>query len=71
MASNLDETNLGSRISLLFKITGDPSHPFSEAVGVLQRVERRGDKTTYSILRRSGEAVEVPDEAIVKFKLLG
>ena len=36
------ESNLGERVSMLFKQSGDPEHPFSEVVGVLMRVTGGG-----------------------------
>ncbi|MBW3590541.1 MAG: hypothetical protein KY393_01605 [Actinobacteria bacterium] len=55
-------------MSILFRIKGDPEHPFSEAVGVLQRID--SDPTTYHVLRRSGEVVEVPEQSVVTLKLM-
>ncbi len=70
-ANKLGATNLGERVSILFSISGDPEHPFSEVTGVLQRVtDADGPDARYSIVRRSGEVVEVRHDAIVKLKLL-
>lgn len=57
---------------MLFRIEGDPEHPFSEAVGVLGRIE--GDHSSGSgileVVRRDGGTVRVHQEAVVALKLL-
>ena len=69
MANKLSESNLGEAVSLLFRIEGDPDHPFSEVAGVLQRVERTGSSNcVYHIVRRSGEVVRVPEPDVVRIK---
>jgi hypothetical protein len=62
---------LGERISILFRISGDDEHPFSEVTGVLMRVEV-GDEADrrLHILRRSGEIVQVAEKDIVKLKMI-
>ncbi len=62
---------MGERISILYRISGDDEHPFSEVTGVLMRVEEEGRPgRRLHVLRRSGEVVEVAEEDIVKFKLI-
>ncbi|HEU4868115.1 MAG TPA: hypothetical protein VFV09_10350 [Actinomycetota bacterium] len=68
---NLTPANLGERVSMLFKIEGDPEHPFSEVVGVLMRVTGAGGPdATYSVIRRSGEVVEVRQDKVMALKLM-
>lgn len=56
---------------MLFRIEGDPEHPFSEVVGVLLRVTGAGSpEATYSVIRRSGEVVEVRQDKVMALKLL-
>ena len=70
-APGLGLSNLGERVSILFSIEGDPEHPFSEVVGVLMRVtDADGPQACYSILRRSGEVVEVRRDAVRSLKLM-
>jgi hypothetical protein len=67
----LTPANLGERVSMLFKIEGDPEHPFSEVVGVLMRVtDAGGPDATYSVIRRSGEVVEVRQDKVMALKLM-
>jgi hypothetical protein len=67
----LTPENLGERVSMLFSIEGDPEHPFSEVVGVLMRVAGAGSPdATYSVIRRSGEIVEVRQDKIMSLKLM-
>jgi hypothetical protein len=70
-ANRLSESNLGEAVSLLFRVEGDPDHPFSEVSGVLQRVERLpGDHCIYHIVRRSGEMVRVAEPDVLKVKII-
>lgn len=56
---------------MLFSITGDPEHPFSEVTGVLMRItDADGPDATYSVVRRSGEVVEVRRDAVLSLKLM-
>jgi hypothetical protein len=67
----LTPANLGERVSMLFKVEGDPEHPFSEVVGVLMRVtDAGGPDATYSVIRRSGEVVEVRQDKVMALKLM-
>lgn len=68
---SLSTKNLGERVSILFSLSDDPEHPFSEVTGVLQRVtDADGPDARYSVVRRSGEVVEVRRDAVLKLKLL-
>jgi hypothetical protein len=70
-ASNRLEACLGQKLSVLFRVHGDPDHPFSEAVGLLQRVEvDSGGSRTLVVLRRDGTLVAVPERDLVKLKLV-
>lgn len=66
--TELTEQDLGRKISVLFKIDSDPDHPFNEAVGMLQRVEHSEAGVAYHLVRKSGETVVVPRDAIVSLK---
>ena len=58
-------------MSILFSLSGDPEHPFSEVTGVLSRVTGEdGPDARYSVLRRNGEVVEVRQGDVLKVKLL-
>ncbi|HEX2052858.1 MAG TPA: hypothetical protein VHJ78_03900 [Actinomycetota bacterium] len=70
-APALSAADLGERVSLLYSIEGDPQHPFSEVTGVLLRVSGGdGPDARYSVMRRSGEVVEVERASIVKLRML-
>ncbi|MGI8425687.1 MAG: hypothetical protein ACR2FO_02350 [Actinomycetota bacterium] len=69
--SELSEANLGDRVSILYRIHGNADYPFSEVVGVVQRVERGGPRPIYQVCRRTGELVPVPADDVVKLRLLG
>ncbi|MGH2772084.1 MAG: hypothetical protein ACRDIU_02955 [Actinomycetota bacterium] len=66
----LSEENLGEKVSAYFRIHGDPEHPFSEVVGLLQAIDRSSGRTVYRITRRSGEVVEVPEADVLKLKMV-
>ncbi|MGQ0678262.1 MAG: putative acetyltransferase [Actinomycetota bacterium] len=68
--TELSEASLGERISILFRIGGDPEHPFSEVTGVLMRIAAGESTRTFHVVRRTGEVVEVPEDAVVKLKLI-
>ncbi|MGH2768220.1 MAG: hypothetical protein ACREJP_00430 [Candidatus Methylomirabilales bacterium] len=70
-ARPLDESNLGEKVSLLFRITGDPRHPFSEVVGLLQRIETDPEGLrTFLVIRRDGTLVSVPEPEVIRSKLV-
>lgn len=64
----LTEQDLGRKISMLYKIYSDPDHPFSEAVGTLQRVEQGEAGVAYHLVRKSGETLVVLKNDIVSLK---
>ena len=62
--------NLGRKLSVRFRIHDDPAHPFSEAIGMVQAVDK--DASGYSIVQivnRRGEvtSVRVDDILAAKF----
>lgn len=62
---------LGRKVSVRFRLHGDASYRFSEAVGVVQAVAPAGDGTqVVSILKRRGEIVEVAARDVLACKLL-
>jgi len=62
---------LGQKVSILYRIEGDPDHPFSEVVGVVQRIEcPDGGRAVYHVLRRSGEMVPVRASDVVKLRVI-
>ena len=51
---------LGRRVSLRFRLHGDPEHPFSEAVGMVSFVgPREGDRVAVEVVSRRGKTVSV------------
>ena len=66
----LSEENLGQKVSAYFRVRGDPEHPFSEVVGLLQGIDRSSGGVVYRIARRSGEVVEIDVADIVKLKMV-
>ena len=70
MATRSLASRLGERLSLLYRITGDPDHPFNEVVGVLQRVSEEPGGRVLHVCRRNGAVVTVPEADIVAMKFL-
>lgn len=65
------ESRLGEKLSILFRIAGDPDHPFSEAVGLLQRVAANAAGVrVLHVCRRDGSVVEVAEDDIVRLKFI-
>jgi hypothetical protein len=46
---------LGRKVSLRFKLHGDPEHAFSEAIGMVASVEGEGLPATIAVVNRRGE----------------
>ena len=46
---------LGRKVSLRFKLHGDPAHPFSEAIGMVASTEGEGSEARVSVVNRRGE----------------
>jgi hypothetical protein len=70
-ASSRIEQHLGEKLSILFRIEGDPEHPYSEVVGLLQRVtvDEAGARTL-AVCRRDGSVVEVAEADVVRLKFI-
>lgn len=65
------EAHAGEKLSVLFRIEGDPEFPYSEAVGLLQRVDATAaGERTWVILKRDGTTVEVPERAVVRYRVV-
>jgi hypothetical protein len=50
---------LGQKVSIRFALTGDPAHPFSEAIGVVGSVDGDGIGASITIFTKRGERVIV------------
>ena len=50
---------LGRKVSVRFRLRGDPDHPFSEAIGVVMAVDPSDGEETIKILTRRGDEVVV------------
>ncbi|GAC1374700.1 MAG: hypothetical protein NVSMB32_17770 [Actinomycetota bacterium] len=71
MESRSLESRLGEKLSILYRIEGDPEHPFSEVVGLLQRVERNADGARLlHVCRRSGAVVVVAEADVIRMKFV-
>ena len=70
-ASRTLESRLGEKLSILFRIEGDPEHPFSEVVGLLQRVAvNEAGGRTLGVCRRDGSVVEVAEADVIRLKFI-
>ena len=62
---------LGEKLSILFRIEGDPDHPYSEVVGLLQRVDvNEAGARTLAVCRRDGSVVEVAEADVIRLKFI-
>jgi hypothetical protein len=70
-ASSGIEQRLGEKLSVLFRIEGDPEHPYSEVIGLLQRVtvDEAGARRL-AVCRRDGSVVEVAEADVVRLKFI-
>jgi hypothetical protein len=59
---------LGKKVSIRYRLHGDPEHPFSEAIGVVMSVDTsdRGEQIT--IMTRRGAEVVVGTEDVLAQK---
>jgi hypothetical protein len=59
---------LGRKVSIRYRLHGDPAYPFSEAVGVVASVTADGDTEIVTLIDRKGRAVAIaaPDLLAVK-----
>ena len=67
-ANKLVPSDLGGRISMLFRLTDGGEHPFSEVVGTLQRIEPTPTGDVYVMVRHDGTTVSVAESTIVALK---
>jgi hypothetical protein len=62
--------NLGRKTSMRLRLSGDPQHPFTEAVGVVQAVRTHESGADVLVLvSRRGEEREVPLADILAAKI--
>jgi hypothetical protein len=57
---------LGRKVSIRYRTKGDPAHPFSEAIGLVQSVS---DTDVVTIVGRRGKVIEVPIGAFIAGKV--
>ncbi|HLF70158.1 MAG TPA: hypothetical protein VI541_04305 [Actinomycetota bacterium] len=67
-ASSFTVSDLGSKVSILYRIEDD-TYPYSEAVGVLSRIES-DPEVIYVVIRRDGSQARVPEAAIITSKVV-
>jgi hypothetical protein len=60
---------IGRRLSILYRIENE-THQFSEAAGLLERVEKSPGGDTMFIRKRNGDLVEVLASHVVKLKVI-
>jgi hypothetical protein len=62
---------LGTKVSLRYRLHGDESHPFSEAIGMVQSVDRDDDgNSILTVVNRRGEASSMALDDILAAKSL-
>ena len=62
---------LGTKVSLRFRLHGDESHPFSEAIGMVQSVAVDDDgNSLLTVVNRRGEASSMALDDILAAKSL-
>jgi len=70
-ASRTLESRLGEKLSILYRIEGDPEHPFSEVVGLLQRVDvDDGGRRVLHVCRRNGSVVAVAEPDVIRLEFI-
>ena len=63
------KTLLGTKVSLRYRIHDDRSHPFSEAIGMVQSVSQNEDgSATLTVVNRRGEASSMALDDILAAK---
>ena len=60
---------LGRKVSIRYKLHGDPAHPFSEAIGVVQAVRHGDAPPSVELLSRRGEVVTVAISDVLAAKV--
>ena len=63
------QTLLGRKVSIRYKLHGDPAYPFSEAIGVVQAVTQGDAASSVEILSRRGEVVTVAVSDVLAAKV--
>jgi hypothetical protein len=62
---------LGKKVSLRYRLRGDESHPFSEAIGMVQSVTTDDDGTIgLTVVNRRGETTTMAIDDILAAKAL-
>lgn len=65
------ERLLGARVTMRYRLGGDPAHPFSEAAGVVRSVGRDDAGAAHvEVVTRRGEVRSVPLADVVAAKAL-
>ena len=59
---------LGRKISIRYRLHGDPEHPFSEAIGVVSSVEQNERGSSITIVTRRGASIEVATDDVLALK---
>ena len=59
---------LGKKVSIRYRLHGDPEHPFSEAIGVVMSVEPSDQSERITIVTRKGAEVVVGAEDVLAQK---
>lgn len=62
------KTLLGRKVSIRYRLHGDPEHPFSEAIGVVMSVADSDQGEQITILTRRGHEVVVGAEEVLAQK---
>ncbi|MGH2820813.1 MAG: hypothetical protein ACRDJ5_09180 [Actinomycetota bacterium] len=60
---------MGRKVSLRYALHGDPQHPFSEAIGVLQTVGPADGGDCLTIVDRGGDTKRIPVDDVLAAKL--
>jgi hypothetical protein len=60
---------LGRKVSLRYRLHGDPAHPFSEAVGVVASISLEAPAEIVTIIDRRGRPVEIPVSDVLAVKV--
>lgn len=62
--------NLGRKASMRLRNPGDPTHPFTEAIGVIQSVElNEAGTSTLTVVSRRGETRTAPVADVLAAKI--
>ena len=62
--------HLGRKVSLRYRIAGDPEHPFSEMVGVVQSVGWAEGHEVLTLVGRRGRVETIPVRDVLAARLL-